>query len=137
MKEVAKTSFLEVTEGILKNLRDARNKIKDLSDQIADKELEAAQVNDQLNLARAQAFVKAATDVSKVSGKLINPNIDSQKAACEIILKKVDGYEDALLAHREMLTSIQKMKNEITCQHERRGDLKSKIQLLQLIATED
>lgn len=136
MAQVVKTSMLEVSEGILKSLRAARNNIKTLSDQIADKECEAAAVHDQLNLARAQAFVKAATEVNPHSGKLVYPNIDSQRFASEIILKEVEGYVEALDVHREMLKDIQKLRNTVLCEHERRRDLRAKIELLSLSTRE-
>jgi len=133
---ILKSSVEATAEQILRDLRNSRNHIKSLSDAIAETEYEAAGVMDQLNLAKAQAFVKAATEVSKITGKLINPNLDSQKAASEIMLRDVEGYEAALDAHRDMLKVVQKMKNEIVCEHERRGDLKIRVELLKLLSTE-
>jgi hypothetical protein len=120
---------------ILKALRTSRNNIKVLSDQIADKECGAKAVEDQLKIAQAEAFVKAAT-ATRQDGKLVNPNIDSQKAASEIILKEVDGYDATLDAHRDMLKEIQVKKNTIVCEHERRGDLKTEVELLKLLMAE-
>jgi hypothetical protein len=119
---------------ILKALRDCRNHIKVLSDEIADKECEAAAVQDELAKAKAKAFVDAAT-VTRPDGKLAFPNIDAQKAQAELTVH-TDEYDAALAAHRHMLNEIQKWKNLITCEHERRGDLKNEIELLKLLATE-
>lgn len=132
---VVNTVLIDKVDYILRSLRDSRNNIKVLSDQIADKENAAAAILDQLNKARAEAFVNAATAI-KPDGKLVNPNIDSQRAASELALDKIEGFTDALGVHREMLKAIQKAKNTVTCEHERRGDLKTEADLLKFLAGE-
>jgi hypothetical protein len=113
-------------------LEKSRRSIKTLSDEIADRELIAAGVQDTLDEIYAEAFVEAASETNKETGKLQNPNLDSQKAATTIklIARHYDAHK---LEHREILNQIQKKKNEITCEHERRGDLRTEVQLLQLL----
>jgi predicted transcriptional regulator len=116
-------------------LEKSRKSIKTLSDEIADKDLEAIGLQDSINIAYSSAFVQAATEVGE-NGKLINPNLDSQKSATVIKLADWDKYSETVEKYRKLLNEIQKKKNEITCEHERRGDLKSEIDLLRLLKEE-
>jgi hypothetical protein len=120
---------------ILKALRDCRNHIKVLSDEIADLDLVAWDRHDTLEAMKAEAFVEAATEVNEQTGKLRNPNIDSQKAAAVLKLDATD-YDDIDLDYHKVLTAIQKKKNTITCEHERRGDLRTEVELLKLLTAE-
>ena len=123
--------FKRVTTG----LAASRANIKRWSDEIADLELKAAEIHDTLNDMYSAAFVEAATTLNKETGKLQNPNIDSQKAATRVKLLE-QRYDVHEFEHRETLRDIQKKKNAITCEHERRGDLKAEIEILKLQGSE-
>ena len=128
-------TILESSNAIIEDLARSREAIKRLSDEIADEEQIVADIQDTMAVMYAEAFVTAATEINQQTGKLVNPNIDSQKAATLIQLQKVryDMHQLELWDHQK---AIQKKKNAIVCEHERRGDLKTEAQLLQLLRDE-
>jgi hypothetical protein len=120
---------------ILKALRTSRNNIKVLSDQIAENEVAATAVKGELEHFQAKCFVEAATTLNQV-GKLVYPNLDSQKAAVEMAIHESTDYQQLSATRFELLKEIQIKKNTIVCEHERRGDLKTEVELLKLLAAE-
>lgn len=129
MDEIAIGAILKrITTG----LEASRANIKTWSDQIAELDVEATERQDDINQFNAEAFVEAATELN-TNGKLVNPNIDSQKAAVIVKLSRSDSYESMRMMHRELLKKIQIKKNAIVCEHERRGDLKTEVELLRLL----
>ena len=120
---------------ILKALRTSRNNIKVLSDQIAENEVAATSVKGELEHFQAKYFVEAATTLNQ-AGKLVYPNLDSQKAAVEVAIHESIDYQQLSATRLELLKEIQKKKNTIVCEHERRGDLKTEVELLKLLTAE-
>ena len=120
---------------ILKALRDCRNHIKVLSDEIAELEVAIAAGKGELDYFRAKYLVDAAT-MTNSAGKLTFPNLDSQRAAVKIAAHDSVDYQQQAAAHLTLLKEIQKKKNTIVCEHERRGDLKNEIELLKLLTAE-
>ncbi len=120
---------------ILRSLRDARNHIKVLSDEIAENEVAATALKGDLDHFQAKCFVEAATTLNEV-GKLRFPNLDSQKAAVEVALHDSTGYQQMIATRADLLKEIQVKKNTITCEHERRGDLKTEVELIALLMAE-
>jgi len=121
---------------ITNGLAASRVNIKKWSDEIADLELKAADIQDTLNDMYSAAFVEAATAVNKETGKLQNPNLDSQRAATTVELCDSSDYVRTRSEHRNLLREIQIKKNSMTCEHERRGDLRSEIDLLRLLTVD-
>ena len=110
-------------------LQNARKEILKLSDQIADDDLSIAELQDKFDEARSDAFVEAATATDEKTNKLVNPNLDAQRAAVVVALKKNDDYKNDLKDHRELLKARQKKKNRVICEHEKRGDLKTELDM--------
>jgi hypothetical protein len=121
---------------IVLGLAAARTNIKTWSDEIADLDLKAAQLNDDINNTYSRAFVWAVTAKDESTGKLLNPNIDSQKSATQNELSADNEYMMTVNKHREILKQIQLKKNAIICEHERRGDLKAEIEVLRVMRSE-
>ena len=132
MEEVALGAIIS---RITTALAAGRANIKQWSDEIADLELLARENQDSLNILWSEAFVSAATETNKMTGKLVNPNIDSQKAATmQKLPEKYIEHQNDLWQYQ---LSIQKKKNAIVCEHERRGDLKTEVELLKLLNGSD
>ena len=127
------TVLTDKADYILKSLRDSRNHILALSNEIALDEISANTIRDELNADYSAALIDVSTEINQQTGKLVYPNLDSQKGAVAVALNDDEEYQLKLLKHREALASIQKKKNAIVCLHERRGDLKNEIQLLELL----
>jgi hypothetical protein len=132
MEEIAVGAIIK---RITSDLAKSRDDIKKWSDEIADKEHEAAKVMDAITLAYSSAFTDAARAMNDM-GKLLNPNIDAQKASAYIALNQFDGYGKAVEQHRQLQEDIQILKNSNTKEHEKRGDLKTEVELLKLIDSE-
>ena len=132
MEEVALGAIIS---RITQALAAARANIKQWSDELAYEDKITAEIQDTMNVMYAEAFVSAATETNKMTGKLVNPNIDSQKAATTLKLQKVryDAHQDELWEHQQI---VQRKKNAIVCEHERRGDLKTEVELLKLLGME-
>lgn len=134
--EVDYSTFGSILRRITVGLQAARSNIKTWSNDVAEKELEAAKLKDELELFHSDAFVDAATELNPETQKLANPNIDAQKAATTKSLSANDEYTGKLLKYREVLRDIQRKKNAIVCEHERRGDLKTETELLRVLRSE-
>jgi len=130
------TVLTDKADYILKSLRDARNHILVLSNEIALEEISAKEIHDELNADYSSALIDVTTEINQQTGKLVYPNVDSQKAAVAVVLSDDENYQLKLLEHRELLKDIQKKKNTITCEHERRGDLRNQIDLLKVLMSE-
>jgi len=132
MEEVALGAIIS---RITQALAAARANIKQWSDELAYEDKITAEIQDTMSTMYATAFVSATTEINQQTGKLVYPNIDSQKAATIMKLQKLryDAHQDELWEHQQ---TVQKKKNAIVCEHERRGDLKTEVELLKLLGTE-
>ena len=131
--EVDYSTFGSILRRITVGLQAARSNIKTWSDDVAEKELEASGKKDELDKIFSDALVEAATVVDKTTQKLANPNADAQKAAASRKLEDNPDYVEKRQKHRQLLKDIQVKKNSITCEHERRGDLKTEVELLKAL----
>jgi hypothetical protein len=131
--EVDYSTFGSILRRITVGLQAARSNIKTWSNDVAEKDLEASGLKDVLDEIESDALIDAATATNDETGKLKNPNLDAQKAAMRQALNSNGDYTKNRLEYREVLRDIQRKKNAITCEHERRGDLKTEVELLKAL----